>query len=58
MLFIFDDAFDLVIGDRAGVAGVMAVEGEGVAVIAVEAVAGAEPHEAVAVAEDTVGAAL
>jgi len=58
MEFIFQDAFYLVVRDGAGVGRVVAIDREGIAVVAVEAVLGAEPHKAIAVAEDAVHAAL
>lgn len=58
VLLVFDNTFYLVVADGPGVIGIVAVYGEGIAVVSVKAILGTEPHEAVAVAEDAVDAAL
>ena len=49
---VFERGVDVAVRQRGGVARVVAVGGEAVAVVAVEAGLGTEPHEALAVLED------
>lgn len=58
VLAVLEDRFDLVIADGVGIAGVVAKDGKGIAVVPVEAILGADPQEAVAVAKDAIDAAL
>jgi hypothetical protein len=57
-LLIFEEAFDLVVGYGAGVFGVIPVNGESVAIIFVQPVPGAEPHESQFILQDTVDGTL
>ena len=49
---ILVDLPDGALAEAGGIVGVMAVDGETIAVVAVQPVIGPEPHEAVAILED------
>jgi len=55
---VFGECRYKVVAEAFGVAGVVLEDGEFVAIVAVEAVAGAEPHEAAAILEDAGDIAL